>query len=60
MSISGSVAPADGPATDAVEAVTLQLVALLISLRKRVAALEDHIAQALAAHADAPVFTHLP
>jgi transposase len=50
----------DGPASDAAEAVTLQLVALLMSLRERITALEDHIAAALAAHADAPVFTSLP
>jgi transposase len=50
----------DGPAADAAEAVTLQLVALLVSLRERIAALEDSIAQALNAHADAQVFTHLP
>jgi transposase len=52
----------DGPASHAGEAVTLQLVALLVSLRDRISALEDHIAAALAAHADADaeVFTSLP
>jgi transposase len=50
----------DGPAADAAEAVTLQLVALPTGLRERIAALEDHIARALAVHADADVFIHLP
>jgi transposase len=50
----------DGPAADAAEVVTLQLVALLVSLKERIAILEDSIAQALAAHADAEVFAHLP
>jgi transposase len=50
----------DGPAADAAEAVTLQLVALLVSLKERIAALEDHITHTLAAHADADVFSHLP
>jgi hypothetical protein len=36
------------------------LIALLTSLRERITALEDRIAQALAAHADASVFTSLP
>jgi transposase len=42
------------------EAITQQFVALLISLRERIAAVEEHIAQALAAHADAHIFTSLP
>lgn len=50
----------DGPATDAAEAVTVEMVALLSSLRERITALETHIERALAAHADAPVFTSLP
>ena len=54
------LSPPDGPAADAAEAVTLQLVALLLNLKDRIAALEDRIAQALATHADADVFTHLP
>jgi transposase len=49
-----------GPALEAAEAITLQLVALLQSLKDRLAVIEDHIAQALAAHADAAVFTSLP
>ena len=40
--------------------VTGELVALLTNLRERIAALENHIATALAAHIDAAVFTGLP
>jgi transposase len=50
----------NGPAADAAEIVTLELVALLTSLRARITALETGIEQALAAHADAQVFTSLP
>jgi transposase len=50
----------DGDAADAGETITVQLVALLQSLKDRIRALEKHIAQALAAHADAEVFTSLP
>lgn len=35
----------DGPAADAAEAVTVQLVALLVSLKERIVALEDSIAR---------------
>ncbi|GAA1860280.1 hypothetical protein GCM10009836_45530 [Pseudonocardia ailaonensis] len=49
----------DGPATDAGEVITLQLVALLTSLQERIKTVETHIEQALAAHADAAVFTSL-
>lgn len=41
-------------------AVTGELVALLANLRERIAALENHTATALSAHADAAVFTGLP
>jgi transposase len=50
----------EGPAADAAAAVTGELVALLTNLRERIAALENHIAQALDAHVDAAVFTGLP
>lgn len=50
----------DGPAADAAEAVTLELVALLRSLRERITVLETHIETALAGHADQAVFTSLP
>jgi transposase len=50
----------NGPAADAAEAVTAELVALLLSLRARIAALEAHIERAMTAHVDAPVFTSLP
>ena len=50
----------EGPATDAAEAITVELVALLGSLRERISALEDRIAAALAAHADQAIFTSLP
>jgi transposase len=50
----------DGPATDAGEVITLELVALLTSLRERITALETGIDLALAAHADAAVLTSLP
>jgi transposase len=51
---------AEGAAADAGETITVQLVALLQSLKERISALEQHIAQALTAHADAEVFTSLP
>jgi transposase len=50
----------DGPAADAAEVITVELTALLTGLRERITALEAHIARALAAHADAAVFTSLP
>jgi len=50
----------DGPAADAAETITRELIALLRNLRERITALETHIAAALAAHADAAVFTSLP
>ncbi|WP_233899100.1 IS110 family RNA-guided transposase [Pseudonocardia dioxanivorans] len=50
----------DGPATDAAQVITLELVALLTNLRERIAVIEAHIETALAAHADAAVFTSLP
>ena len=51
----------DGPAAaDAAETVTLELVALLPSLRERITTLENHIEHALAAHPDQAVFTSLP
>ena len=50
----------DGPATDAAQVITVELIALLTNLRERITTLEAHIAQALAAHADAAVFTSLP
>ena len=50
----------EGPATDAAQVITTELVALLRSLRERITALETRIEQALAAHTDAAVFTSLP
>jgi transposase len=40
--------------------ITLALVAALTALRQQIAALEAHIAEQLAAHPDAAVFTSLP
>jgi transposase len=50
----------DGPAADAAQVITLELIALLVSLRERITTLETRIDHALAAHPDAPVFTSLP
>lgn len=50
----------EGPAADAAQTITVQLVALLQNLVERITALEAHIAAALAPHVDAPVFTSLP
>jgi transposase len=50
----------EGPAADAGETITGQLVALLKSLKGAIKAVEQHIATALAGHADAGVFTSLP
>lgn len=50
----------EGPAADAAEAITVELIALLTSLHQRITVIETHIEQALAAHADADVFTSLP
>jgi transposase len=50
----------EGPAADAAETITRELIALLRNLRERITALEERIAAALAAHADAAVFTSLP
>jgi hypothetical protein len=49
-----------GPAADAAEAITVELIALLRSLRERITAIEIRIERALAAHADSAVFTSLP
>ena len=51
---------AEGAAADAGETITVQLVALLQSLKDRIKAIEQHITAGLAAHADATVFTSLP
>lgn len=50
----------EGPAADAAEAITGELVTLLAGLRERITALETRIEQALSAHTDAAVFTSLP
>lgn len=50
----------EGPAADAAQVITAELVALLRSLKERIAAIEAHIEHALAAHADGEVFTSLP
>ena len=50
----------DGPAADAAQIITLELIALLRSLRERITTLETSIEQALCAHADQAVFTSLP
>jgi len=49
-----------GPAAQAAEVVTEQLVALLSALRERIDILDHRIAEALTLHADAPIFTSLP
>ena len=49
-----------GPAAEAAEVVTEQLVALLGSLRERIDVLDDRIAEALDLHADAHIFRSLP
>jgi transposase len=49
-----------GPAAEAAEVVTEQLVALLGSLRERIDILDDRIAEALELHADAHIFCSLP
>jgi len=51
---------ADGAGADTGEMITVQLVALLQSLKERIKALESHVALALVAHADGAVFTSLP
>lgn len=50
----------EGSAADAAQVVTEQLVALLVALRERIQVLDHRIAEALALHADAQVFTSLP
>jgi transposase len=50
----------EGPAADAAETITLELIALLRSLRERITTLETHIEQALGAHTDQAIFTSLP
>ena len=50
----------EGPAADAAQVITTELIALLRSLRERITALETGIEQALAGHADQAVFTSLP
>ena len=50
----------EGVAAEAAEVVTEQLVALLRTLRERIAVLDDRIAEALALHADAHIFRSLP
>ncbi len=58
--VPASLLAPDGPAADAAQVITVELIALLVSLRERITAIETGIEQALAAHADAPVFTSLP
>jgi len=50
----------DGPAGAACATVTEQLVATLVDLRARIDALDEAIAETLALHHDAAVFTSLP
>jgi transposase len=50
----------DGPAAEAAEVVTEQLVLVLRALRERIDVLDDRIAEALALHADAHIFRSLP
>lgn len=50
----------EGPAADAAETITLELIALLRSLRERITALETRIEQALGGHTDQAIFTSLP
>jgi transposase len=49
-----------GPASAACATVTEQLVATLVDLRARIGALDEAIAETLALHHDAEVFTSLP
>ncbi len=49
-----------GPQAAARAGITLALVAALTSLRAQIKALEDQIAEQLAAHPDAAIFTSLP
>jgi len=50
----------EGVAAQAAEVVTDQLVAVLLTLRERIDVLDQRIAEALALHADAHIFTSLP
>jgi transposase len=50
----------EGVAAQAAEVVTGQLVAVLLTLRERIDVLDQRIAEALALHADAHIFTSLP
>lgn len=58
--LSGAATGVSGPAEDACAVVTEQLVASLVDLRARISVLDDRIAEALALHHDAAVFTSLP
>jgi transposase len=49
-----------GPAGDALAAVTTAYLGALSAVIEQIAALETHIAQALAAHPDGHIFTSLP
>ncbi len=50
----------EGPAADAAQVITTELIALLTCLRERITAIETGINDALAAHPDEQVFTSLP
>ena len=50
----------DGPAADAAQTITGELIALLRSLRERITTLEASIEHTLAAHTDQAIFTSLP
>lgn len=58
--LSGAATGLTGPAADACAVVTEQLVAALVDLKARIAVLDDRIAETLALHHDAAVFTSLP
>jgi transposase len=58
--LKGAPAGLDGVAAEAAEVVTAQLVTVLQTLRERIDVLDQRIAEALALHADAHIFTSLP
>lgn len=58
--LTGAATGLTGPAEDACTIVTEQLVASLLDLRTRIAVLDERIAETLALHHDAAVFTSLP
>ena len=58
--LEGAPAGLTGPAGEAHGAITVRLVGLLEAVRQRIGELDARIAEALALHPDAPIFTGLP